>query len=87
MKKLISLFLLTAFFALNAQETANRFFYELTFKPKKDSARLDKVMMILDITKEKSIYRDYTMVAQDSVVKIQFEQMQKSGVLKIFQKR
>ena len=82
MKKIFSLFLVTAFFALNAQETANRFFYELTFKPKTDSAKVDKVMMILDITKEKSIYRDYTMVAQDSTLKIQFEQMQKAGVYK-----
>ncbi|MGA9213362.1 GLPGLI family protein [Kaistella sp.] len=86
MKKLFSLFLLTAFFALNAQETANRFFYELTFKPKKDSAKLDKVMTILDITKDKSIYRDYTSTAQDSIMKVQFEQMQKSGVFKDFSK-
>lgn len=82
MKKLISLLFVTAFVALNAQETANRFFYELNFKPKKDSARTDKVMMILDITKDKSIYRDYTMVAQDSIMKIQVEAMQKSGVFK-----
>ncbi|MBU4538870.1 MAG: GLPGLI family protein [Weeksellaceae bacterium] len=82
MKKLISLLFITAFVALNAQETANRFFYELSFKPKKDSARTDKVMMILDITKDKSIYRDYTMVAQDSIMKIQVEAMQKSGVFK-----
>lgn len=82
MKKLFTLFLLAAFFGLNAQETANRFFYELTFKPKKDSAKLEKVMMILDITKDKSIYRDYTMVAQDSMLKIQVDQMQKSGVFK-----
>ncbi|MGZ5274140.1 MAG: GLPGLI family protein, partial [Kaistella sp.] len=82
MKKFASLFLLTFFFALNAQETANRFFYELNFKPKKDSARTEKVMMILDITKDKSIYRDYTMVAQDSIMKIQVEAMQKSGVFK-----
>jgi len=42
--------------------------------------------MILDITKEKSIYRDYTMVAQDSILKIQVEAMQKSGVFKDFSK-
>lgn len=82
MKKLMSFFLLTVFLAVNAQETANRFFYELTFKPKTDSAKLDKVMMILDITKSKSLFRDYTMVAQDSIMKIQVEQMQKSGVYK-----
>lgn len=75
-------FFVSAFLALQAQETANRFFYELTYKPKKDSAKVEKVMMILDITKDKSIYRDYTMVAQDSLMKIQVEQMQKSGVFK-----
>lgn len=82
MKNFLTLLLTIAFFALNAQETANRFFYELTFKPKVDSARVDKVMMILDITKDKSIYRDYTMVAQDSIMKVQVEAMQKSGVFK-----
>ena len=82
MKKLFAFFLLTMFFALNAQETANRFFYELNFKPKKDSVKTEKVMMILDITKDKSIYRDYTMVAQDSIVKVQVEEMQKAGVFK-----
>lgn len=82
MKKIFSLLLLSAFFCLQAQETANRFFYELTFKPKRDSARTDKVMTVLDVTKEKSIYRDYTLLAQDSTLKIQFEQMQKSGVFK-----
>lgn len=82
MKKIFTLFLFTAFFALNAQETANRFFYELTFKPKKDSVKVEKVMMILDITKDKSLYRDYTLVAQDSTLKIQVEQMQKAGVFK-----
>lgn len=82
MKKLFTLLFVGAFMALQAQETANRFFYELTYKPKKDSARTEKAMMILDITKDKSIYRDYTMVAQDSILKIQVEQMQKSGVFK-----
>jgi len=82
MKKFLSLFLLTAFFALNAQETANRFFYELNFKPKKGTETIEKVMTILDITKDKSIYRDYTIVAQDSIMKVQFEAMQKSGTFK-----
>lgn len=86
MKKFFVLFLLTAFMAVNAQETANRFFYELSYKPRKDSAKVEKVMMILDVTKDKSIYRDYTMVAQDSILKIQFEQMMKSGVYKDFSK-
>lgn len=82
MKKILTLFAVSVFFALNAQETANRFFYELTFKPKKDSAKLDKVMTILDVVKNKSIYRDYTLLAQDSILKIQVEAMQKAGTFK-----
>lgn len=82
MKKIFTVFAFTAFFALNAQETANRFFYELTFKPKKDSAKLDKVMTVLDVVKDRSIYRDYTLLAQDSILKIQVEAMQKAGTFK-----
>jgi GLPGLI family protein len=82
MKKIFTLFLLASFFALNAQETANRFFYELTFKPKKDSARLDKVMTSLDITSKKSIYQDFTIPAQDSIITAEVEAMEKSGTWK-----
>lgn len=80
MKKIIMFFAFTAFFALNAQETANRFFYELTFKPKKDSTRVDKVMTVLDITKDKSIYQDYSGIAQDSIVVNAMKKMEKAGV-------
>lgn len=80
MKKFFALILTMGFFVLNAQTTANRFFYELTFKPKKDSAKLDKVMTILDIVKDKSIFRDYTSVAQDSLLKAKFEEIQRTKV-------
>ena len=80
MKKLLMVFAFTSFFALNAQETANRFFYELTFKPKKDSVKVDKVMTVLDISKAKSIYQDYTGIAQDSIIVNAVNKMQKSGV-------
>ena len=63
----------------NAQ-TANRFFYELTFKPKKGIDSLQKTVMILDVTDKKSLYRDYLTVSQDSVLKIEVEKMQKSGI-------
>lgn len=86
MKKLFSVFLIALFAVANAQEskeTANRFFYELTFKPKKDSTKIDKVITILDITdKNRSIYQDYTIIAQDSILKIEIEAMQKAGVMK-----
>lgn len=82
MKKICSLLVLLTFFAVNAQISANRFFYELTFKPKKDSARTDKVLSTLEITKDKSIYRDFTLASQDSILKVEVEAMQKSGVFK-----
>jgi GLPGLI family protein len=87
MKNLFSIFFIALFAFASAQEndskeTANRFFYELTFKPKKDSAKVEKVMAALDIVKDRSVYRDYTAVGQDSIIKIQVEAMQKSGVFK-----
>ena len=65
----------------NAQ-SANRFFYELTFKPKKGIDSLQKAVMILDVTDKKSLYRDDLTVSQDSVLKIDVEKMQKAGVFK-----
>ncbi|AZB34659.1 GLPGLI family protein [Chryseobacterium bernardetii] len=85
MKKLFSVFLIALFAFANAQEnkeTANRFFYELTFKPKKDSAKLDKLITILDITPKKSIYQDYTIPSQDSIIKLAVEEMEKSKTWK-----
>ncbi|MDR6514897.1 GLPGLI family protein [Chryseobacterium camelliae] len=88
MKKLFSILLIGLFtFGMaqdskDAKETANRFFYELTFKPKKDSAKTEKVLTALDIVKDRSVYRDYTVIGQDSIIKIQVEAMQKSGVFK-----
>ncbi len=80
MRKQLSVLALIVFVALNAQQTANRFFYELTFKPKKDSARTEKVMTILDITTEMSRYQDFTVPAQDSIIKEKVSAMEKSGV-------
>jgi len=82
MKKHLSTFLVLSFLALNAQQTANRFFYELTFKPKKEKPETEKVMTSLDITKDKSIYQDFTVPAQDSIIKMEIEAMEKSGTWK-----
>jgi GLPGLI family protein len=81
-KKIIILPVLLLGLMLSAQETANRFFYELTFKPKKDSAKLDKVMTTLDITKDKSVYQDFTLPAQDSIIKVAVEEMMKTKTFK-----
>ena len=82
LKKLFILPILMLGTVVLAQTSSNRFFYELTFKPKKDSAKVEKVMTTLDITKEKSLYRDFTLVAQDSILKVEVEAMQKAGVFK-----
>ncbi|WP_144283213.1 GLPGLI family protein [Chryseobacterium echinoideorum] len=83
MKNILSFLFIAVFAISNAQETANRFFYELTFKPKQDSTKIDKVITILDITdKNRSIYQDYTIIAQDSIMKVEIEAMQKAGIMK-----
>ncbi|KPH11836.1 GLPGLI family protein [Chryseobacterium sp. ERMR1:04] len=88
MKKFFSVFFIALVTFVSAQdkdskETANRFFYELSFKPKKDSAKIDKVITILDITdKNRSIYQDYTVISQDSIAKIEIEAMKKAGAMK-----
>lgn len=83
MKNILSFLFIAVFAIANAQETANRFFYELTFKPKQDSTKIDKVITILDITdKNRSVYQDYTIIAQDSIMKVEIEAMQKAGIMK-----
>lgn len=79
--KSLSFALLFLVVLANAQ-SVNRFFYELTFKPKKGIDSLQKTVMILDVTDKKSLYRDYLTVSQDSVLKIEVEKMQKAGVFK-----
>lgn len=79
MKNLLLILLLFSATKYYAQETADRFFYELSYKPKKDSAKIEKEMMILDITKSKSIYRDYTVVYEDSINIAGFEVVKKFG--------
>lgn len=76
------LFLLTlmSFSGIKSQNFANRFFYELSYKPNKDSADTKKVLMSLDISESgKSTYRDYIIISQDSLAKIVKEKVIKSG--------
>ncbi len=62
-----------------SQITANRFFYELTYKPSTDSLQIKKELMVLDITSKKSVYRDYLIISQDSIIKAIKEKAVKSG--------
>ena len=80
MKNLFTIICIVFCSIANAQEAANRFFYELTYAPNKDSLQKKiQVMTILDITKNRSVYRDYLTVAQDSILKVQVDAMIKAG--------
>jgi len=58
-----------------------RFYYDLTFKANLSSDSLVNVMTILDVNNgRQSLYRDYTMVQQDSILREQMETMKKTGV-------
>ena len=82
MKRLFSFMAVMVVLSISAQKTANRFFYEISFKPKQDSTKRDKVIAILDIVDGKSIYQDYTMMSQDSVLKASVEEMQRTQTFK-----
>lgn len=81
MNRLI-LLLVFAVNLLYAQQTQNatRIFYEFSYKPKKDSSRIEKTLTILDITDSFSLYRDFGLISQDSILEDTVQKMQKSGV-------
>ncbi len=79
MKKVLQVILITTMVLLNAQNSANRFFYELTYKPNKDSAKLEKEMMVLDIDQNKSLYQSYEKIQIDSITGIMIKEASKTG--------
>lgn len=79
MKKVLQMILATTVILLNAQNTTNRFFYELTFKPNKDSAKLEKEMMVLDIDQNKSLYQSYENIQIDSIASVMIKEAFKTG--------
>lgn len=78
-KKIITLIILSISIVTFSQISSNRFFYELVYKPNKDSLKVKKELMVLDITSEKSIYRDYLIISQDSIIKVIKEKAVKAG--------
>lgn len=81
MKKIFSLIAFLIITFCFSQSTANRFFYEFKYEKKNDSTANKKFLTILDITsKNKSIYRDYLTVSQDSIVQDALEKAQKAGI-------
>jgi GLPGLI family protein len=82
MRTFLTFIFFSVFFLSNmANAQANRFFYEYKFIPNKDSLnKYDTTMTILDITSNKSIYRDYLSVSQDSIIESAIEKMKKTGI-------
>jgi len=78
-KRIITTFLIVFSLTISAQEKANRFFYEITFKPKKDSTRMDRAIASLDITEKGSFYSDYTNEIKDSTNQAALEKAAKTG--------
>ncbi|RKS96438.1 GLPGLI family protein [Chryseobacterium defluvii] len=79
MKKTFQILFIFLFAVINAQNTANRFFYELTYKPNKDSAKLEKEMMALDIDQNKSVYQSYELIGLDSLANVMVTESLKTG--------
>lgn len=52
-----------------SQEKATRFYYELSYKADATSPKVETVLTILDVAKDKSIYRDNLTVSQDSLIR------------------
>ncbi|MDO5616956.1 MAG: GLPGLI family protein [Cruoricaptor ignavus] len=77
---ILSLIAVMLFGILFSQNTANRFFYEFSYKKYNDFENTFKTLTILDITGKKSIYRDYLTVSQDSIIQDALEKAKKSGV-------
>lgn len=79
MKKVLQIILTTIIVLLNAQSSANRFFYELTYKPNKDSAKLEKEMMVLDIDQNRSLYQSYENIQIDSIASVVIKESANTG--------
>lgn len=80
MKKFLQLLCIVIIALIHAQNTATRFFYELTYRPNKDSAKLEKELMVLDIDKNQSVYQSYEFIRTDSLANIMVTKMMKTGL-------
>lgn len=79
MKKIFQIVLTVIVVLINGQNTVNRFFYELTYKPSKDSAKLEKEMTVLDIDQNKSLYQSYKNIQIDSIASVLIKEASKTG--------
>jgi len=65
MKKLLTFSSFLILISVNSQ--VHRFYYELTYRPNKDSATTEKEMMVLDVAKDESVFVSYKQLAYDSI--------------------
>ncbi|MCJ8154771.1 GLPGLI family protein [Chryseobacterium sp. SSA4.19] len=79
MKKILQTALTVIVILINGQSTATRFFYELTYKPNKDSAKLEKEMMVLDIDQNRSLYQSYKNIQIDSIASVMIKESSNTG--------
>src|SRR5574343_1293395 len=80
MNKILTFFVLFCFLANAQSKISTRVFYQLNYKPMKDSLKIDSTLTILDITDKVSLYRDFDLVSQDSLLTNMAEKMHKTGV-------
>ena len=80
MNKILPLIIIFCFFLKAQAQISTRIFYQLSYKPMKDSSKVDSTIAILDITDKFSLYRDFDLVSQDSLLINMAEKMHKSGV-------
>jgi GLPGLI family protein len=77
MKKLLTIITLLLLISANAQ--VHRFYYELTYKPNKDSAKIEKEMMVLDVAKEESLFLPYKQLEYDSLLAANIKKQKELG--------
>ena len=77
MKKFLALFSLLILIFVNSQ--VHRFYYELTYKPNKDSINTEKEMMVLDVAKDESVFLPYKQLEYDSLLASNIKRQREIG--------
>ncbi len=77
MRKIIAFNLLLMFSLAHSQ--VHRFYYEMVFKPTKDSAKTEKEMMVLDVAKDESLFMSYKQLDYDSTLTAGIKKAQEMG--------
>ncbi|UQB67908.1 GLPGLI family protein [Epilithonimonas zeae] len=77
MRKLIAFNLLLIFALAHSQ--VHRFYYEMVYKPTKDSATTEKEMMVLDVGKDESLFMSYKQLDYDSTLTAGIKKAQEMG--------